>query len=105
MGTQNFNCALEKSYFVLDVSSYPFVTRCQNKHKDYWAVNFQRMLCKIVLYSKRKANPQILLIPPFCPNAHYQAFFNNAKNQAVCEESFLKNQDITIYLSGLNEGV
>lgn len=61
METWHFNCTLEKSYFVLDMSSYPFVTCCQNKYKGYWAVDFQRMLHKIVLYSKRRANPRFCL--------------------------------------------
>lgn len=90
METQNFNCTLEKSYFVPEMSSYPFVTRCQNKYKDYRAVNFQRMLYKIVLYGKIKANPQILLIPLFCPNAHYQTFSTMLKTVLCVKSHFWK---------------
>lgn len=35
--------SLEKSYSVLDISSLPFIICCQNKYKDYWAVNFHRV--------------------------------------------------------------
>lgn len=45
-----------------------------------------------IKYTKIKANPLILLIPPFCPNAHYQTFSTMPKTILCVKSHFWKSR-------------